>query len=260
MIEDPHRTDPLLAAIKKTVRSGDLVVDVGTGLGLLAIASVQAGAGHVWGIDYDKEALNYAKKAANRAGVFEKISWIPGLSFEAKLKKRVDLILCETVGSYAFDENILATLADAKRRFLKKTGKIIPACLELWGAPLCRIPRKKSASGIVTAKKNDLMATPLRLARINFQENFKTSLRIKEDFVCKKGGILRAMAVWPKVYWTKENITEASPLLPPTHWQQGILGVEAKKIRPGEKIHFELIMRPHPDHPREKTERLWRAE
>ena len=41
--------------------------------------------------------------------------------------ERVDVIVCETLGNYPFEENIVETLNDARARFLKPGGSDHPA-------------------------------------------------------------------------------------------------------------------------------------
>ncbi len=136
MILDPMRTLPLKKAIERTVKKGDVVVDIGTGIGLLAFFACGAGARHILAVDCDRESLDVAKHLAKKFGFERKIEFIEGLSFLQNIKPKADVLICETVGSMAFDENILATILDGKKRFLKRGGKIIPGIVELWGALL----------------------------------------------------------------------------------------------------------------------------
>jgi protein arginine N-methyltransferase 1 len=61
---------------------------------------------------------------------------IPCHSTEFDDDLAVDLIVSETLGNYALEENIIATLADARRRFLKPDGSIIPGRIEQYAAPV----------------------------------------------------------------------------------------------------------------------------
>ena len=49
---------------------------------------------------------------------------------------RVDVVVSETLGNYPFEEHIIETLNDARRRFLKPNGVIIPRRLEQHVAPV----------------------------------------------------------------------------------------------------------------------------
>lgn len=48
---DAHRTDLFARAIAESVRPGDIVVDLGTGFGLLALLAARAGASRVYAIE-----------------------------------------------------------------------------------------------------------------------------------------------------------------------------------------------------------------
>ena len=47
-------------------------------------------------------------------------------STEVATPDRVDVVVCETLGNYPFEENIVETLNDARARFLKPGGIVIP--------------------------------------------------------------------------------------------------------------------------------------
>ena len=51
LLEDRRRTESFLAGVKAVVRPGDVVLDLGTGIGLLAIAAAQAGASRVYALE-----------------------------------------------------------------------------------------------------------------------------------------------------------------------------------------------------------------
>jgi ubiquinone/menaquinone biosynthesis C-methylase UbiE len=259
MIGDGLRTLPLLAAIREKVRQGDVVVDIGTGLGGLAIEAAEAGAKKVYAIDCHRGALEIAKAEVQRRGLCDRVEFISGMSYDIKLPQRVDVIISETVGSFAFDENILATMKDARSRFLKKGGSAIPSALELWCVPIKRVPRLEMPAEIGIAGRGDLMAAPCMLVRVDFSLPFRPTVRAKAVFTYKRGGSIAGFAAWPKVFWSKTKITDASPFKEATHWKHGIMPVEKFRVEAGDKVGFEMLIIPHPDDPLRMTERLWRV-
>ena len=52
------------------------------------------------------------------------------------MPERVDVVVCETLGNYPFEENIIATLNDARARFLKRAASIIPHSVEQFVVPV----------------------------------------------------------------------------------------------------------------------------
>ncbi len=258
MVNDRHRTPALVRAVNRVVQQGDTVLDIGTGLGVLAIAAAKAGAKQVIALDVDAAALREAKKRANDAGVVDRIEFRRELSFETTLSQRADIILCETVGSFAFDENILATLRDAKKRLLKRGGKIVPAELELHAAPIDYLPKLELPAEIAIVRPQHLLAKPVCLARIDFCGTIPETIHIKDRFSITRNGTACAVAVWPRAIWHGREISDASPLQAATHWKQGILELEPRIVHVRERLGIEIIIGPHPEDPRLMTERLWR--
>jgi predicted RNA methylase len=258
MVDDELRTKPLITAIEQTVKPGMVVIDIGTGTGILAITAAKAGAKSVYAIECEFEALETAKKNAAKADVLDKIKFIHGLSFDVELPEKADLIICETIGSFAFDENILAMLFDAKSRMLRENGTIIPQRLEMWGAPLSTRPEVEEPAEIAVVSDGDLMAKPIAIKSIEFDGEIPEGIHTKAQFKTTGDGIIRAFAIWPKVTWSKGLITDASPLAETTHWQQGILEIEPKQVHAKDEVEIEIIIEPHPDDPVTMTERLWR--
>lgn len=69
-----HPTTQLcLAAIEKHVRPGQPVLDLGTGSGILSIAAAKLGAGPIWAVDIDPEAVRVANENIAANGVAEGI-------------------------------------------------------------------------------------------------------------------------------------------------------------------------------------------
>ena len=51
MLHDDRRTNDYIAALRDAVRPEDIVLDIGTGSGVLAIAAARAGARHVYAVE-----------------------------------------------------------------------------------------------------------------------------------------------------------------------------------------------------------------
>ena len=136
MLADNIRVEAYRRAIFQTVRKGDRVVDIGTGTGILAFFALQAGARKVYAIETGP-IIEVAKKTARENGFFDRMDFIQQDSTQTEIPERVDVVVTETCGCVGIDEGIIDTVNDARKRFLKKDGHIIPAKLRLLAAPVC---------------------------------------------------------------------------------------------------------------------------
>jgi len=135
MLAEKNRVKSYQKAIEEVVKEGDVVVDIGTGSGLLSFFSVLAGAKKVYAIEQN-EIIEEAKMLSKINGFDDKIVFIKGRSDKIELPEKVDVIVSEIIGHFGIDENIIKFISDAKKRFLKKDGKIIPDNLDLYVVPI----------------------------------------------------------------------------------------------------------------------------
>ena len=63
-----------LEALEELVRPGCMVLDVGTGSGILTIAAAKLGAAHITAVDIDGHAVRAARKNFRRTGIEERVN------------------------------------------------------------------------------------------------------------------------------------------------------------------------------------------
>ena len=135
MLDDRQRVTSFLAAIRQVVRPGDVVVDIGTGTGVLAIAAAQAGAARVYAV----EATDIGKLAeANfRANGFEdRITLVTGWSMNVELPERADVLVSEIIGNHPFGERVVEITDDARTRLLKPNARMVPHRVNVFALPV----------------------------------------------------------------------------------------------------------------------------
>ena len=89
-----------LALLERLVRPGDLVLDLGSGSGILAIAAVKLGAARAIGIERDADANPVAVRNAARNGVAHAVEFLDGeAGVLAPLLGAADLVLSNILRS-----------------------------------------------------------------------------------------------------------------------------------------------------------------
>jgi len=147
LLRDGRRQRPFYRALKKKVRPESSVLDIGAGTGLWSIVAAQLGARRVVAIEQDPMLAGLIQALAHANGVADRIEVITGDSRQIELGKEFDLLVTETIGYLGFDENIASIVMDARTRFLKTGGAIIPETIALQVAGARCRPRTQGAIG-----------------------------------------------------------------------------------------------------------------
>lgn len=135
MLNDRRRTGAYLQALQESVKPGDVVLDLGTGSGILGVAAAQAGAGTVYAIEASGIA-EVAGQVFKANGCDKKIHLLQGWSTQVDLPERVDLLVSELIGNDPLHERVLEMMIDGRKRFLKAGGKLIPARIRVYALPV----------------------------------------------------------------------------------------------------------------------------
>lgn len=105
--------------------AGKVVLDVGTGSGILSFFAAQAGASKVYAVDAS-DAIFVAEKLAAANGLKDRIEVIKGKIEEIVLPEQVDIIISEPIGFLLVHERMLESYVAARDRFLKPGGLMMP--------------------------------------------------------------------------------------------------------------------------------------
>ena len=150
MLNDRTRTSSFLAGIAEVVSPGDVVVDIGTGTGVLAVAAARAGAKHVYAIE--ASAIGEVAEAIFEAnGLTERITLLRGWSTRISLPERADVLISEMIGNEPLHENVLETTRDARERLLKPGARLVPSTVHIFGLPVT-IPPTELMKRTVTSQ------------------------------------------------------------------------------------------------------------
>ncbi len=133
MIADRVRVDAYAEALRKTVREGAVVAEIGTGPGIFAVLACQLGASRVFAIE-PAEIIQVARVVAAANGCAGKIEFFEDLSNRVTLPVRADVILSDLRSVLPFFQRHIPSIVDARRRLLAPGGTMIPRKDSLWAA------------------------------------------------------------------------------------------------------------------------------
>jgi protein arginine N-methyltransferase 1 len=133
MVADRVRVDAYAEALRKTVRGGSVVVEIGTGPGIFAVLACQLGASLVYAIE-PSEIIQVAREVAVANGCRDKIEFFEEFSNRVTLPTRADVVLSDLRGVLPLLERHIPAIVDARHRFLAPDGTMIPRKDTLWAA------------------------------------------------------------------------------------------------------------------------------
>ncbi len=131
MIGDAVRTDAYARALAAVVEPDSVVLDIGTGTGILSLLACRCGARKVFAVE-SSDAIHVAREIAAANGYAGRIEFIQGMSTDLSLPEAVDVVVSDLHGVLPLYKRNLVAVADARRRFLKPGGAIIPGRETLW--------------------------------------------------------------------------------------------------------------------------------
>jgi len=134
MLSDSVRVNAYHQGIRRNVKPGDVVVDLGTGTGLLAFMASRAGAAKVYAVEHS-DFIDVARELADHNNITN-IEFVRANSREFTPPEPVDVLLHEQMGDELFNENMLENILDLRQRVLRADGRILPAHFRLFIEPV----------------------------------------------------------------------------------------------------------------------------
>jgi len=237
MMNDARRNAAWDAALRRAIRPGMRVFEIGTGAGMLAMMAARAGSTNVVTCETNEVAAVLARELVARNGLADRIRILTKPSQEvtvgADLEGPADLLFCDIFGDALFRFSPLPALADARRRLLAPGAPSIPAggmlraALAYWPeyGRLAHIetacdfdlrPMSNFARTLVAIDIGDpglrLASRPQDLFCFDFAEDSYAN-EGRAEIVCKAeaDGVVNGISCWIKLVLDAQTTLEARP-------------------------------------------------
>lgn len=218
MIADKARIEAYVSALRKVVRTGSVVIDLGSGPGLFALIACQLGARRVFAIEPDN-VIQVGREAAREHGFSDRIEFFQELSTKVTLPERVDVVVSDLRGVLPWYAHHIASIADARTRFLAPSGVLIPQSDRLWAA-VVEFPEKYDEivtpwngndTGVslnfgrrlavnlwskVRVKPENLLTESVNWRRLDYYDITETDFCENISLTAMREGIAHGLAVW----------------------------------------------------------------
>lgn len=261
LLADELRLSAFAAAIGRSVRPDDVVLDLGSGSGILAMLAARAGARRVFAIERE-HIVDVAAMLARQNDVA--VEWFHRSSAEVELPERATLLITETLGNLGFDEGILGSVIDARRRLLAPDARIVPQSIELIAAPVEAAALHSKRVGwwggsrqgfdltavrtfasnqvwIAEFDPDQLLAPAAVICEKSLARIDSTTVAGSATFTVTREGALHGFGGWFSARLTREVTLSNAPPLQTPNWSHGFLPLEEPlPVRAGSTVRLEL--------------------
>jgi protein arginine N-methyltransferase 1 len=274
MIADSVRVTSYHNAIKRHIKPGDVVLDLGTGTGILSFFAAQQKPRKIYAIDHS-DFIEVAQRIAAYNNI-DNIQFVRINSRDFVPEEKIDVILHEQIGDDLFNENMVENLLDLKRRVLKETGHIVPGRFELFLEPVSikkdfKVPflwenrvdgvdfgflRQESEFARFKRAGYDLkwlepgtlnyfLCKPKAILAFDLNE-VKAQSDIPQSIEASKtvvhSGEMDGLCFYFRVIFDEDMKFDTSPLNTKTHWGNHLFRIESSHFEIGSQISFKLTM------------------
>lgn len=264
MLNDEQRNDAFEQALAKVVTADSLVLDIGSGSGLLAMMAARAGAGEIISCEMVAPLAELAREVVARNGFAGKIRIMGKKSTELSvgddMPERANLLVTETVDCGLLGEGIVSSITHAKANLLTEGACIIPRAASVY-AMLVESKRLRGLNCVsrcagfdvglmqqyktpyyfpvrLAAFEYDALTAPFEVFRFDFERELILPAHKIISPPVTRGGTCHAVVFWFDMQLDDEISISNEPGST-THWEQAIQCLEHEvTVQPGDVLQI----------------------
>ncbi len=264
LLRDRKRIDAYRQALHECLTPGAVVLDLGARIGILSLLACQAGAGHVYLIERNRSMVAVAKALALANGYTDRITFFDADMERVQLPRAVDLIVSDWLNPWlGVGSNIFELVLQARDRFLRPGGQLVPTSAALYLAPVeapylekemafwdSAIPglyttpaRLLAANNCYIARVDPLgiLATEQKIGEWDFASCRRDTHMARTEFVMQHSGQLHGLCAWFDAGMSPHILMSTSPRAEATTWYQSYLPLyPPAAVEVGNRLQVEL--------------------
>lgn len=260
MLQDEARMAALEAMVAELVQPGDVVADVGTGTGILALLAVRAGAARVHAIDASP-IVRIVRQIARDNDVEDRIVCHEADASTLQLPEPVDVVFSECLGNFAFGDAMFRTLQSFADRNLAPGGRRGPTQVRLYLQPadarLFWDPRRFWEASVHGFDLSAFLPAILnRMYVVDVVSSFcwdepalalsfdpyarEDAYALEAGWPIPEGKLVTGLCGWFEVDWSPGAPMGSGPDDPATHWMQVVFPIPPRTANAGDRLQVTV--------------------
>jgi tetratricopeptide (TPR) repeat protein len=263
MVNDDERNQAYDLALRRAVRPGDLVLEIGTGSGLVAMMAARAGAAKVVSCEVLPLMADIAREVVAKNGLGERITILTRKSTQVQVGEdmpdRADVFVSELINIGMLSPNMLPVLQHARENLLKPGARIIPAAAivhaalieapqlgrvnpvrQIAGFDLSPLDKLRSPGYAQIDMAADLvrqLSQPFRALEFDFRENMPERDARLIQVTATSSGIAHGIAFWFDLVMDEEVVYSSASPIRTNHWKQAAeFFAQPVAVQPGDRL------------------------
>jgi tetratricopeptide (TPR) repeat protein len=263
MINDEERNLAYERALRRAVKPSDVVLEVGTGSGLVAMMAARAGARLVVTCEAVPILAEVAKETVARNGYSTKIRVLSKRSTQVTLgedlPERADIFVSELINVGMLAPNMLPIIQHARINLCKPDARIIPETAVVWAAliqsdHLAQINPVRTIEGFdmsafdafrtpgysqidLAADPHRMLSDPFRALDFDFRVAMKEADLHPLAVTANAAGTCHGIAFWFDLALDAQTIYRSESRNRTNHWKQAMhFFADPVAVKPGDRL------------------------